>query len=126
MLGIKATELPHPTPTAARATRGRAKSKRQSRGVSPLSRNGWSGRATRRDRLNTDQLAALAKLGMDWAGPPPAIEAAPARPALKPAPPTGPPHRHHHDECDKASYEGGMCTCALIEEYGPPSERDDY
>ncbi|MFD8440441.1 helicase associated domain-containing protein, partial [Streptomyces microflavus] len=81
---------------------------------------------SRRDRLNADQLAALAKLGMDWAGPPPAIETAPARPALKPAPPTGPQQRHHHDECDKASYEGGTCTCDLIEEYGPPSEHDDY
>ncbi|MFI2317470.1 hypothetical protein ACH5AP_32175, partial [Streptomyces anulatus] len=75
---------------------------------------------------NPDQLTALASLGMDWAGPPPAVEAAPARPTLQPAPPTSPPPRHHHDECDKASYEGGTCTCDLIEEYGPPSERDDY
>ncbi|MFD3739016.1 Helicase associated domain protein [Streptomyces sp. NPDC058629] len=81
---------------------------------------------SRKDRLDTDQLAALAKLGMDWAGPPPAIEATPAQPALQPAPPTGPPQRHHHGECDKVFYEGGTCTCDLIEEYGPPSERDDY
>ncbi|MFE1545907.1 Helicase associated domain protein [Streptomyces microflavus] len=81
---------------------------------------------SRRDRLNADQLAALAKLGMDWAAPLPAVAAAPVRPALQPAPPTSPPQRHHHDECDKASYEGGTCTCDLIEEYGPPSERDDY
>jgi len=81
---------------------------------------------SRRDKLSAEQLASLAALGMDWAGPPPAIEAAPARPALQPALPTGPPQRHHHDECDKASYGGGTCTCDLIEEYGPPSERNDY
>lgn len=49
-----------------------------------------------------------------------------------PAPPTTvvpakrPPVRHHHDECDKTVYEGGTCTCDIIEQYGPPSERDDY
>lgn len=32
----------------------------------------------------------------------------------------------HRDECDKMQYEGGACTCDLIEQYGPPSERDDY
>ncbi|WP_331762864.1 Helicase associated domain protein [Streptomyces anulatus] len=77
---------------------------------------------SRKDRLDTDQLAALASLGLEWAGPPPAIEAAPARPA----PPTGLAQRDHYDECDKASYAGGTCTCDLIEEYGPPSERDGY
>ncbi|WP_031056091.1 DEAD/DEAH box helicase [Streptomyces sp. NRRL F-5702] len=77
---------------------------------------------SRRDRLKADQLAALAALGMKWAGPPPAIAAAPEPPAR----PTGPPQRTHHDECDKASYGGGTCTYDLIEEYGPPSERDDY
>ncbi|MFH9500642.1 DEAD/DEAH box helicase [Streptomyces globisporus] len=93
----------------------------------PIKLGVWvSNTKSRKDRLDANQLAALAKLGMDWAGPPPAIEAAPARPALQPAPPTGPPQRHHHDECDKASYEGGTCTCDLIEEYGPPSDRDDY
>ncbi|MFD6478996.1 Helicase associated domain protein [Streptomyces anulatus] len=81
---------------------------------------------SRTDRLDTDQLTALASLGLEWAGPPPAIEAAPARPAPQPAPPTGLAQRDHHDECDKASYAGGTCTCDLIEEYGPPSERDDY
>lgn len=96
-------------------------------GPVPVKLGVWiSNTKSRRDRLDTDQLAALAKLGMDWAGPSPAIEAAPARPALKPAPPTGPPQRNHHDECDKVFYEGGTCTCDLIEEYGPPSERDDY
>ncbi|MFI0936954.1 Helicase associated domain protein [Streptomyces sp. NPDC021019] len=93
----------------------------------PVKLGVWiSNTKSRKDRLDTDQLAALAKLGMDWAGPPPAIEAAPARPALQPAPPAGPPPPHHHDECDKASYEGGACTCDLIEEYGLPSERDNY
>lgn len=93
----------------------------------PVKLGVWiSNTKSRMGRLDTDQLAALAKLGMDWAGPTPAIEAAPARPALQPVPETGPPQRHHHDECDKASYEGGTCTCDLIEEYGPPSEHDDY
>ncbi|MER7900963.1 hypothetical protein ABTX62_34095 [Streptomyces sp. NPDC096046] len=40
--------------------------------------------------------------------------------------PKPPPVRHHHDECDKTVYEGGACTCDIIEQYGPPSERDDY
>ncbi|MFB7484478.1 Helicase associated domain protein [Streptomyces anulatus] len=93
----------------------------------PVKLGVWiSNTRARRYRLNNDQLTALASLGLEWAGPPPAIEAAPARPALQPAPPTGPPQRTHHDECDKASYEGGTCTCDLIEEYGPPSDRDDY
>ncbi|MFD8477509.1 MULTISPECIES: hypothetical protein [Streptomyces griseus group] len=93
----------------------------------PVKLGVWiSNTKSRKDRLDTDQLAAPAKLGMDWAGPPRAIEAAPARPALQPAPPTGPPQRNHHDECDEASYEGGTFTCDLIEEYGPSSERDDY
>ncbi|MFG2632178.1 Helicase associated domain protein [Streptomyces sp. NPDC048473] len=78
---------------------------------------------TRRDRLSADQLATLAALGMDWAGPVPATQAAPAQPAPVQA---APPKRDHHDECDKALHEGGTCTCDLIEEYGPPSERDDY
>lgn len=81
---------------------------------------------SRRDRLDAAQLAALAELGIDWARPPRDIETTPARPALQPAPPAGPPQRDHHDECDKASYQGGTCTCDLIEQYGPPSERDDY
>lgn len=93
----------------------------------PVKLGVWiSNSKARKDRLDTDQLTALAKLGMDWAGPTPAIEAAPAQPALKPAPPAGPPQRTHHDECDQALYEGGTCTCDLIEQYGPPSERDDH
>lgn len=31
----------------------------------------------------------------------------------------------HHDECEKVEYEGGTCTCDLIEEYGAPSDRDE-
>ncbi|MFJ9656158.1 helicase associated domain-containing protein, partial [Streptomyces microflavus] len=41
----------------------------------------------RKDRLNTDQLTSLAKLGMAWAGPASAIATVPARHALQPAPP---------------------------------------
>ncbi|SER61985.1 hypothetical protein [Streptomyces qinglanensis] len=48
------------------------------------------------------------------------------RPPAPAAPPKRPPVRHHHDECDKTVYGGGTCTCDLIEQYGPPSERDDY
>ncbi|MFJ3825578.1 hypothetical protein [Streptomyces nodosus] len=36
-----------------------------------------------------------------------------------------PPVRHHHDECDTVLYEGGACTCDLIKQLGPPSERED-
>ncbi|GHB71103.1 helicase [Streptomyces xanthochromogenes] len=79
---------------------------------------------SRRDKLSAAQLAALAALGMDWAGAVPAPEAAP-EPA-PPAVPTKRPQRNHHDECDKTLYAGGTCTCDLIEQYGPPSERDDY
>ncbi|MEU2100476.1 helicase associated domain-containing protein, partial [Streptomyces globisporus] len=77
----------------------------------------------RRDKLTAEQLDALRKVGMEWAKPVPAIAAAPAQPAAIQA---APPKRDHHDECDKALHEGGTCTCDLIEQYGPPSERDDY
>ncbi|MFJ6493557.1 Helicase associated domain protein [Streptomyces californicus] len=90
----------------------------------------------RRDKLTSEQRAGLAALGMEWAGPAPApeAEAAPeppvqASPPAQPAPPSDPTMRavrEHHEECDKASYGGGTCTCDLIEEYGSPSERDDY
>lgn len=57
-----------------------------------------------------------------------ADQPAPARPAAVTAPPA--PKRRllvdHHDECNKKLYDGGTCTCDLIEQYGPPSERDDY
>ncbi|MFE6727750.1 hypothetical protein ACFVDN_07620 [Streptomyces californicus] len=33
--------------------------------------------------------------------------------------------REHHEECDGELYEGGTCTCDLIERFGPPSERED-
>lgn len=36
------------------------------------------------------------------------------------------PQQDHHDECDKSVYDGGTCTCDLIEQYGPPSEQDDH
>lgn len=29
----------------------------------------------------------------------------------------------HHDECEKSLYEGGICTCELIEEYGSPDDQ---
>ncbi|MFJ9668801.1 Helicase associated domain protein [Streptomyces sp. NPDC101219] len=62
-----------------------------------------------------NELRAAARSG---AGQPPAPHAATA-------PVKRPPVRHHHDECDKVLYEGGACTCDLIEQYGPPSERED-
>jgi hypothetical protein len=34
--------------------------------------------------------------------------------------------RKHHEESDTELYEGGTCTCDLIERYGPNTERDDY
>jgi hypothetical protein len=34
--------------------------------------------------------------------------------------------RHHHDECDTMLYRSGAYTCELIEQYGPPSEREDF
>ncbi|EST36840.1 hypothetical protein M878_00135 [Streptomyces roseochromogenus subsp. oscitans DS 12.976] len=52
---------------------------------------------------------------------------APTRPAAGTARPVPAKRRpqQHHDECDKTQYEGGTCTCDLIEQYGPPSERED-
>ncbi|MFD3665786.1 Helicase associated domain protein [Streptomyces sp. NPDC058659] len=78
---------------------------------------------SRRDKLSAAQLAALAALGVDWAGAARVAQDAPAQPAAVQA---APPQRDHHDECDKTLYAGGTCTCDLIEQYGPPSERDDY
>ncbi|MBK3569288.1 helicase associated domain-containing protein, partial [Streptomyces sp. MBT62] len=46
-------------------------------------------------------------------------------PSASAAPVKRPPVRHHHDECDTVLYEGGACTCDLIEQLGPPSERED-
>ncbi|MGC5530407.1 Helicase associated domain protein [Streptomyces sp. SR-10] len=93
----------------------------------PVKLGVWiSNTKSRKDRLDTDQLAALAILGMDWAGPPPAIEAAPAQPALQPAPPTGSAQRDHHDECEEELFEGANCSCWSIKRFGPPSERESY
>ncbi|MGW0836586.1 Helicase associated domain protein [Streptomyces prunicolor] len=58
-----------------------------------------------------------------------ADQPAPALPAAitaRPVPAQPLPQPDHHDECDKSVYDGGTCTCDLIEQYGPPSERDDY
>ncbi|MGI5372657.1 Helicase associated domain protein [Streptomyces iakyrus] len=92
----------------------------------PVKLGVWlSNTKSRRDKLTAEQLAALAALGMDWAGAVLAVEAAPAQPAPSVAPTERPPW-DHHEECDKTHYEGGTCTCDLIERYGPNSERDDY
>ncbi|GAA2518888.1 helicase associated domain-containing protein [Streptomyces gobitricini] len=66
---------------------------------------------SRRDRLDAEQLAALAELGMDWAGP---------APAAAPDPPTRPSQRIHHDECEKTLYEGGTCTATSSSSTGRP------
>ncbi|MFE1273397.1 Helicase associated domain protein [Streptomyces sp. NPDC058758] len=84
---------------------------------------------SRRDKLTPEQRAALAALGMEWAGVVPAVDATPEPPAPQPtlsAAPAKRPPWDHHFECDKTHYEGGTCTCDLIERYGPNSERDDY
>lgn len=88
---------------------------------------------SRRDKLTTEQRAALAALGMEWAGPAPAAEAgAPEPPAPQPpqpaqaASPAKRAVREHHEECDGELYEGGTCTCDLIQRLGPPSDRDGY
>ncbi|MGJ5899216.1 Helicase associated domain protein [Streptomyces niveiscabiei] len=80
---------------------------------------------SRRDKLTAEQLAALAALGMDWAGPAPATEAAPQS-APSAATPTRRPVQEHHEECEKELYEGGTCTCWSIKRFGPPSEREGY
>jgi hypothetical protein len=51
----------------------------------PLKLGVWlSNTKSRRDRLTVEQRAALAALGMDWAGVVPAVEAAPEPPAPEP------------------------------------------
>lgn len=59
--------------------------------------------------------------------PAPAAQAAPTGRAAtaQPVPPKQQPQREHHDECVTALYEGGTCTCDLIEQLGPPSEREN-
>jgi hypothetical protein len=93
-----------------------------------VKRGVWiSNTKSRRDRLDADQLTALAKLGIDRAYPVPAPEPGPAQhTAAHTVPPKRPSQRVHHDECEKALHEGGTCTCDLIEQYGPPSPRDAY
>ncbi|MCT6782336.1 Helicase associated domain protein [Streptomyces sp. CS7] len=96
----------------------------------PVKLGVWvSNTKSRKDRLDADQLAALAKLGMDWAGPPPTIEAAPAPPALETTKPVAgqpPSEREHHEECEEELFEGANCSCRSIERFGPPSERESY
>ncbi len=88
----------------------------------PVKLGVWvSNTKSRRDKLTAEQRAALAALGMEWAGVVPVVEVAPAQPA-----PTERQPWDHHEECDKTHYEGGTCTCDLIEQYGPNTERDDY
>ncbi|MFI2972604.1 Helicase associated domain protein [Streptomyces sp. NPDC018584] len=96
----------------------------------PVKLGVWlSNTKSRRDKLTAEQRAALAALGMGWAGVVPAVEAAPEPSAPQPAPPAAPkkrPVREYHEECDKTHYEGGIRTCDLIEREGPNPERDDY
>ncbi|MFD6045850.1 Helicase associated domain protein [Streptomyces koyangensis] len=92
----------------------------------PVKLGVWlSNTRSRRDKLTGAQRGALAALGMEWAGVVPAVEVAPVQPAPSAAPTKRQPW-DHHEECDKPQYEGGTCTCDLIERYGPNSERDDY
>ncbi|MFF4984020.1 Helicase associated domain protein [Streptomyces sp. NPDC001046] len=84
---------------------------------------------SRRDKLTPEQRAALAALGMEWAGVVPAVDAAPEPPAPQPASVAAPAKRRvreHHEECDGELYEGGNCTRDLIERLGPPSDRESY
>lgn len=93
----------------------------------PVKLGVWiSNTKSRKDRLDTDQLAALAKLGMDWAEPTPAIEAAPEPPASEPAVPQLRSEREHHEECEEELFEGANCSCRSIERHGPPSEQESY
>ncbi|MFE5669242.1 Helicase associated domain protein [Streptomyces niveus] len=85
------------------------------------------------DKLNSEQQAALAALGVPWAKaavPAPATRADSVQVAeadsVRSAAPKRRPVWDHHDECDTTLHDGGTCTCDLIEEHGPPSERDDY
>ncbi|MGW1819430.1 Helicase associated domain protein [Streptomyces sp. NPDC002125] len=99
-------------------------------GPVPIKLGVWvSNTKSRRDRLEADQLAALAALGMDWAGPPPAIEAAPEQPPSETTAPVARQprsEREHHEECEEELFEGANCSCRSIERFGPPSERESY
>ncbi|MFE4061918.1 Helicase associated domain protein [Streptomyces sp. NPDC059096] len=101
----------------------------------PVKLGVWlSNTKSRRDKLTTDQRAALAALGMEWAGPAPAPEATSEptvqeSPAAQPASSAAPVKRavrEHHEECDEELYEGGNCTCWSIKRFGPPSDREGY
>ncbi|MDG9688392.1 Helicase associated domain protein [Streptomyces sp. DH18] len=96
----------------------------------PVKLGVWiSNTKSRKDRLDPNQLAALAKLGMDWAGPPPAIEAAPEQPASETTAPVARQlrsEREHHEECEEELFVGANCSCRSIERFGPPSERESY
>lgn len=83
----------------------------------PVKLGVWlSNTKSRQDKLTAEQRAALATLGMEWAGAVPAIEAAPAKRRV----------REHHEECEEELHEGGNCTCWSIKRFGPPSERESY
>ncbi len=96
----------------------------------PVKLGVWlSNTKSRRDKLTAEQRAALAALGMEWAGVVPVVDAAPEPSAPQPAPPAAPkkrPVREHHGECDEELYEGGTCTCWSINRFGQPSERESY
>ncbi|MYW09275.1 helicase [Streptomyces sp. SID2563] len=97
----------------------------------PLRLGVWlSNTKSRRDRLTAQQLAALAALGMEWAGPAPAAgAAAPGPPAAPPTPSAAPARRavrEHHEECEEELFEGANCSCWSIKRFGPPSERPGY
>ncbi|MET8348269.1 helicase associated domain-containing protein, partial [Streptomyces microflavus] len=102
----------------------------------PVKLGVWiSNTKSRRGRLDADQLAALAALGMDWAGPTPTVEAASEPPALPPTQPARPvpaaapqprAEREHHEECDEELFEGANCSCGSIRRFGPYSERESY
>ncbi|MFE5795560.1 Helicase associated domain protein [Streptomyces sp. NPDC056503] len=80
---------------------------------------------SRRDRLTTEQRAELAELGVDWAGAAPK-QAASAPTDSGPAQTMTPEvlaHGQHVPHAD--TLQDGTCTCDLIEQYGPPSERED-
>ncbi|MFC7934462.1 DEAD/DEAH box helicase [Streptomyces cinereoruber] len=96
----------------------------------PVKLGVWvSNTKTRRDKLTAEQRAALAALGMEWAGVVSAVEAAPEPPAAQSAPPATPARRaarEHHEECEEELFEGANCSCWSIKRFGPPSERESY
>ncbi|WP_405896177.1 hypothetical protein OG242_00220 [Streptomyces sp. NBC_00727] len=93
----------------------------------PVKLDAWlSHTESRRDKLTVEQLAALAALGMEWAGPAPAPEAALESPAAASAAPAKGAVREHHEECDEEVYEGGTCTCWAIKQFGAPSQWEGY